>query len=364
MAAPDLRLGQSLRGGAVARALHPRVTDPHPITWRGVCGTTPILPDTIGPRFFSPAQAHVAGSVWSALVATITPLRSATIPGSGMAQQAPSAKTSRGGWLQQTASRYASIGRSQRDVEPQAIRNDTNVQVVENPTMGPKDALEHRQLDPLTPYMVRAWAKQLSDLSLQDKYPRLVQGFLHGFDLGIPHIRSTYTPLNHPSIKSLFNVYTSIINSEFTAGRYIGPFTRSQLESAMGPFQTSPLSLVPKTSKLGRYRAVHDFSHPHDPSPDATSINSHIDSNDFPCTWGTFATVALLISRLPPGSQASVRDVAEAYRTIPAIPSQWPGLVICLQADDQFAVNVCNNFGLMSAGGVYGMLADAGADIF
>ena len=74
--------------------------------------------------------------------------------------------------------------------------------------------------------------------------------------------------------------------------------------------------------------------------------------------------MALLIARLPPGSQASIRDVAEAYRTIPVKPAQWPGLVIRLQAEDQFAVNTCNNFGLVSAGGVYGLLADAGADIF
>lgn len=79
---------------------------------------------------------------------------------------------------------------------------------------------------------------------------------------------------------------------------------------------------------------------------------------------GTFSTVFLLIARLPPGSQASVRDVTEAYRTIPATSSQWPGLVIRLQAENQFAVNVCNNFGLTSAGGVYSMVADAGADIF
>ena len=67
---------------------------------------------------------------------------------------------------------------------------------------------------------------------------------------------------------------------------------------------------------------------------------------------------------LPPGSQASVPDVAEAYRTVPANPSQWPGLVIRPQAEDQFAVNVCNNFGLASAGSVYRTIVDAGADIF
>ena len=57
-------------------------------------------------------------------------------------------------------------------------------------------------------------------------------------------------------------------------------------------------------------------------------------------------------------------NVTEAYRTIPAAPSQWPGLVICLQAVDWFTVNTCNNFRLTSAGGVYGMVTDAGADIF
>ena len=227
-----------------------------------------------------------------------------------------------------------------------------------------KDVLEWRGREPLTPYNRRAWGEQLSNLGLLGKYPRLIPGLAEGFDLGIPPILRTYTPSNHPSVKPLLNVYNDIVDNELLAGRYVGPFSRSQLEAVLGPFQTSPLSLVPKTSKPGKFRAVHNFSFPHEPTADVTSINSHIDSDDFPCTWGTFATVALIIAHLPPGSQASVRDVAEAYRTIPAKPAQWPGLVIRLQADDQFAINLCNNFGLTSAGGVYGMVADAGADVF
>ena len=199
---------------------------------------------------------------------------------------------------------------------------------------------------------------------LAARYPSLVQGLMHGFSLGIPRVHRTYTPPNHSSINALLNVYNDIVLNEFAAKRYIGPFSRSQLEAEIGPFQSFPLSLVPKTSKPGKFRAVHNFSHPHSPTPEASSVNSHIDSDAFPCTWGTFATVALLIARLPPGSQAAVRDVSEAYRTIPVTPNEWPGLVVRLQAHDQFVVNTCNNFGLASAGGVYGMLADAGADIF
>jgi hypothetical protein len=106
---------------------------------------------------------------------------------------------------------------------------------------------------------------------------------------------------------------------------------------------------------------VHNFSHSKKSLP---SINSGIDADNYPCTWGTFDVVCLAISRLPPGSQASVRDVATAYRTVPANYTQWPGLVIRLEGDDNFAINTNNNFGLTSAGGVYGLVADAGADIF
>jgi hypothetical protein len=52
------------------------------------------------------------------------------------------------------------------------------------------------------------------------------------------------------------------------------------------------------------------------------------------------------------------------YRTIPAHPDQWPGLVVKLDGEDAYAINTCNDFGLLSGGGVYGMVADAGLDIF
>lgn len=181
---------------------------------------------------------------------------------------------------------------------------------------GLKVALKWRGCKPLTPYIKEVWAELLL-ACWEERYPCLVQSLTDGFDIGIPYIRHTYSPPNHSSVFSLPNVYSSIINSKFKAGCYIGPFLWSQLELALGPFQTSPLSLVLKTLKLGTYQAVHNFSHLHSPSCDTTSINSHINCNDFPCTWGTFSTVALLISHLPPGSQALIHDVAEAYRTIP-----------------------------------------------
>jgi hypothetical protein len=61
------------------------------------------------------------------------------------------------------------------------------------------------------------------------------------------------TPPNHQSVCILSHVYNSIVTNEFAAGQYIGPFMCKQLEASLGPFQMSPLLLVPKASKPGKH---------------------------------------------------------------------------------------------------------------
>lgn len=314
--------------------------------------------------FFDQAQTHMAKSALHALAATNTHSQNAMATDCGTDHQGQPESTDLENWSAQMEVPCATTGNSPEVASPPPILRNTNAPAAEGHPMELSRALEQRRCEPISPYRHHTWSNELSCLDLLPRYPTLVRDLQCGFDLGIPPIRSTYTPPNHPSLVHLPNVYKSIIDNEFAAGCYIGPFTRAQLEDELGPFQTSPLSLIPKTSKPRKYRAVHSFSFPHNPSRHITSINSHIDSENFLCTWGTFDIVALLIACLPPRSQASVWDVAEAYRTIPANPSQWPGLVICLQMDDQYAVNTCNNFGLTSAGGLYGTVANAGADIF
>ena len=317
--------------------------------------------------FFPPAQSHVGESVPPASAPTTIHIQSAKAESCGTARSEHPGRTNREASYPQTEPRCVSTGISPRAVNSHFTASVTDALGAGSQTTEPRLVPEQKRLKATSPYTPDVWQAQLTRLGLLHRYPSIVEGLKSGFSLGIPVINNTYTPPNHQSISRdpiLSEVYNFTIANEFELGRYVGPFTRAQLEAELGPFQTSPLSFVSKASKPGKYRAVHNFSFPHSPSPEAVSINSHINSGDFPCTWGTFATVALLIARLPPGSQASVRDVAEAYRTIPTNPAQWPGLVIRLQSEDQFAVNVCNNFRLSSAGGVYGTVADAGVDIF
>jgi hypothetical protein len=185
----------------------------------------------------------------------------------------------------------------------------------------------------------------------------------HGALAGIPRILQTFTPLNKSSTESLSLIFNDIIQAEFDKGRYLGPFSRDELEDEIGPFQSSPLSLVPKSGKPGKFRLIQNLSYPHNNKPNP-SINSALNSNDFPCTWGTFRTISTLIWSLPPGAQAAVRDISEAYRIIPLHESQWAGVVMRISNHpERFALNTCNSFGCATAGGLFGLFGDALAEI-
>lgn len=228
---------------------------------------------------------------------------------------------------------------------------------------GLRTALELRRLDAASPYKPETWQRHLHEAGLQGKYPDLPDGLRFGFSAGIPRIFQTFAPPNHSSITLHSTEFNDIIQTEFQKGRYFGPITRAEVESLIGPFQTSPLSIIPKPGRPGKFRIIQNLSSPHSPRDSITSINSAIDSNQYPCTWGTFSVICLLIRRLPPGSQAAVRDVKEAYRTVPIKPDQWPGLVVRLDEGDSFAIDTRDCFGLASGGGVYGRLGDAGTQI-
>lgn len=231
--------------------------------------------------------------------------------------------------------------------------------------MAPRDVLERRKLAPLTPYKAEAWERELRNAGALDRFAKVPEGFRLGFKVDFPVISNVQAPPNRDSVFEFSSEFENIIRNELTKGRYIGPFSAAALESLIGPFQSSPMSIIPKPGKPGKFRLIQNFSFPHSanesfPNP---SINSCIDASNFPTTWGKFSVVYRLIASLPPGSEAATRDVAEAYRTVPLHPSQWPAGVVRV-SDTQFCIDTCAAFGAAPSAGAYGHVADAGVEIF
>ena len=244
---------------------------------------------------------------------------------------------------------YSVIGKNLTDVtSPTNLLNMTALDVATTP-MVLRNVIECSLVQAVTSYKPDAWQQWLSKAHLEHRYSNIYNGLRYGFFANLPPLSRTFSPPNNPSISKHGHIFKEIVNREFAKGKYHRPFSQMEIEAVLGPFQTAPLSLIPKSSKPGKFRLVQNLSFPHSNSP-IPSINSLVDPDDFPSPYSTFSIVALVISALPPGSQGAVHDVTKAYRTIPLHPSQWHALVV-----------PCFGFG--PSGGIYGNLGSASADI-
>lgn len=226
-------------------------------------------------------------------------------------------------------------------------------------------AVEHRKHHPCTPYNPSAWERALLLADPLRRFSDIPAGFRDGFIINFPNIISVQSPPNSLSIATYESEFMNIVRKEVLKGRYLNPAPLSEILNVIGPYQSSPLSIVPKPGKPGKFRLVQNFSFPTNPSISypLPSINSYVDSSLFPTTWGKFSTVYLLAARLPDGSEAATRDVSEAYRTVPLHPSQWPAAIVKI-SDSLGCVDTCLSFGASPSAGVYGHIADAAAEIF
>jgi hypothetical protein len=208
-----------------------------------------------------------------------------------------------------------------------------------------------------TPFVPDEWEKLLNNITPFNPFPDVHISMRFGFDMGVylppPH---TFTPPNHNSALLYPDHVLSHIHTELALGRYSGPFSRTKLESLIGPFRTSPLGTVPKSIDSPDRRIVQDLSFPRD-DPSHPSVNDQINIEHFRCDWGTFNQVREIVIDAPDLSEAATLDVDAAFRCCPITPSQQSSFII--HWDDSYYIDHNAPFGATSAGGVFGRVADA-----
>lgn len=195
----------------------------------------------------------------------------------------------------------------------------------------------------------------LYHLGILDTWSHIIHGLIHGFDIGIPTSpTSTYISPNHLSSKLDPGFISSYIAAEEAAGRYSPSFLPDELEALIGPFRTSPIGLVPKPNS-SKLRMIQDLSFPRN-NPSIPSVNSLIDPESFPTSWGSFVHASDMILSLPHGSLLATFDISAAYRLTPIRPSQqnW----VCVSWEGRVWVDRAVMFGMSSSAGVFGAVAD------
>lgn len=322
------------------------------------------LPDE-SKGLFRLAQAPAAPTqpAPSASVANLTMYGTATRRHCGMESPRASAAPRTTALPTLPAFSFASHSKPFVAVPPMLPLTTTSAPGAEDRITALKAVLSLRSRCARTPLVADAWECALRDLKLHHRYPTLPDSIRFGFHAGVPRITTTFTPSNSPSFYEHSARFEPILRRELDEQRYIGPLSRVEVEFLIGPFQTSPLSLIPKPHKPDAYRVIQNLSFPRSLLSSTRSINFAIISSDYPCTWGTFTVISLLIWSLPRGSEGACRDVSEAFRRIPLDPSQWPGVVVRLSENDEFLLDTCTMFGIASGTGVFGQVGDALVDI-
>ncbi|GLB38818.1 hypothetical protein LshimejAT787_0506830 [Lyophyllum shimeji] len=214
-----------------------------------------------------------------------------------------------------------------------------------------------------TPYSAAQFRLFLEHAQLLHRYPELPLKLARGFPIGnLSPITRTYTPPNLPGATLHADTIRTYIADELRLGRFTGPFTRDELEGKIGPFRSSPLQVATKEGAPGeptKYRVCRHLSYK---GKAHASINDEIDSDKYPTRWGKAIDVAKIVTAAPPGAQAATLDVEGAYRTIPVKPDHKRYLIVhfegCFYMDHDVP------FGLASASGLQGEVADATIDIW
>jgi hypothetical protein len=260
-----------------------------------------------------------------------------------------------------TARPSATLSTGEVVPSPHALTGPTRAPCVDRPNTEPKPV-------PTDPFRVSSllhpdiWESELRLLGLWEKFSDVPDGLRHGFRIGAHHpVHTTHTPANHQSALMQPEVIEKHIISELAADRYAGPYSRSQLELLIGPFQSAPLGVVEKSSTPGSFRIVQDFSFSRDHHT-TPSLNDQIDTEDFPCMWGTFDDVVRALANAPENTQAATFDVESAYRQIPIHPSDWPHIVFMW--DNRFYIDKRVPFGAASSNGLFARCGDSAMTMY
>ena len=219
----------------------------------------------------------------------------------GMERKSPAPDLQAEGSSTKTVRPFALTGRGRTAAQTHPANTSTNAlgaarqSTEQTPVLPPRPEIR-------TPLKAEEWLTALKTAGILDDYKPIPHFITYGADAGISQISTTFAPPNHPSISTHRTFFDEIVHNEYQKGRYWGPYSRTELENLIGPFQTSPLSLIPKLGKPDKFRLIQNLSFPRNAINNIRSINSSIETDLYPCTWGTFSTVATTVWSLPPGS--------------------------------------------------------------
>lgn len=208
----------------------------------------------------------------------------------------------------------------------------------------PATDLQKKGTQAHTPLVLSQWKQALRNHPDGVFVDYILRGIEHGFRIGFDrqcHLRSATSNMTTRNPE----VISDYLEREVSLGR-----TAQQLGGA--GIHISPLGVIPKKNKPGKWRLIVDLS-----SPTGGSVNDGIDPNLSSISYATIDHLCSLILSWGKGALLVKADISEAYRMVPVHQDDQP--LLGVQWRGKTYTDLVLPFGLRSAPKIFTAVADA-----
>ena len=191
--------------------------------------------------------------------------------------------------------------------------------------------------------------KELSNHPDQSFAGYIIQGPKLGFRIGYRYEESTLKQSKRNMTVDNPQVVSDYIAEELASDRLV----KLSLEEAESlGIHCSPIGIIPKKNKPGKWRLIVDLS-----SPTDASVNDGIQKELCSLSYTSIDAVADKVLSLGKGTFIAKMDIKQAYRMVPVNPTdRW---LLGMRWEDQVFVDKTLPFGLRSAPLIFSAIADA-----
>ena len=191
-----------------------------------------------------------------------------------------------------------------------------------------------------TPLVLANWVKLLANHPEKEFTQFILNGIQLSFRVGFNYSqqvmksksRNMLSTLDHPTVVEAY------IHNELTLGR----LTYIPNPTNLPWYHASPIGIIPKKHKPGKWRLIVDLS-----APEGHSVNDGIEKALCSLSYISVDNVAKTILQLGPGTLLGKMDVKEAFRIVPIHPSDR--LLLAIQWKGNLYIDKVLPFGLRSA---------------
>jgi len=197
-----------------------------------------------------------------------------------------------------------------------------------------------------TPLNILQWALQLHPHLDQQFRSYIIQRISSGFRIGFDRSHQV-----HPASSNLPSSNNSIIQEYLEWEVALSRMWKFPSQFSFPGIQLSPLGVIHKKNKPGKWQLITDLSY-----PQGCSVNDGISSELSSITYTSVNHMASLVMSLGRGSLLVKADIQEANRIVPVHPPDQP--LLSVQWNGSIFMDKMLPFGFRSAPKIFSAVAD------